>query len=936
MRRALALLGATFALALLVAVPAQADFGFKGLELGLSGTDAGEHPDEVITGLEMNTIVNEAETLEFPDGQLEDLEVDMPEGFAGSPDAVPTCDPVLFTTIADGLPSCPNSSAVGYVAAKAEFDPIKPNVAGAYFHVPIYSLPPEPGYAAKLGFVVLAIPVTIDVGVRESPPYNVYARLTNISQAAFFYASKVTLWGNPASPSHNPLRGSCLEVEEASEIDEPISKGSCSAGIAESAFLISPRGPCEEPLVASFSGVAWNSGDTDYEIAEAPPRVECDKLKFEVEELKATLTSTETESPTGLSFTLEIEDEELLDPNDEDDEPPQSDIKQTKVTFPAGVTLNPAQANGLEACTEADLARETSTSQFGEGCPAASKVGEVEVETPLLEGELLEGTLFVAQPYENPFGSLVALYMVIQDRELGISVKLPARVYTDPVTGQVSTVFGDPSAKDPTLRSLPQLPLGEVRVSLPGGPRSPLVTPPRCGSYEITSTFTPWANPAETFTATSSLEVLSGPGGSPCPTEDPFGPRLKAGSLSTVAGAYSPFKMAIERSDPEADLTRLDAVLPQGLVGKVAGVAKCSDAAIAAAAVKTGASELALPSCPVGSKIGQITAGAGVGPELTYVKSGSLYLAGPFGGAPLSVVAIVPAVAGPFDLGVVVTREALNLDPTTAQVKIDGSASNPIPTMLQGIPLALRDLRIEVDRPNFTLNPTSCNEKQINATFFSGARSASASDRFQASDCKALGFKPKLTLRLKGKTKRGGHPSVRSVLTPRAGDANIAGATVLLPKAMQIDNARINNPCTRVQFNAEACPKGSILGTAKAFTPLLDQPLEGKVYFRSNGGERELPDIVADLRGQFRIILVGFIDSRNARIRTRFLGVPDAPVSKFLLRLKGDKGGLLVNNRNLCKGKQRAKLTLLGQNGRRHETQPVVQTSCKKKGKGKR
>jgi hypothetical protein len=946
MRRSLAAFAAVLVVALMGAAPASAEFGLKGLGLGFSGLEAGEHPDEVTTALEMNTVVEEFEIKpgefeerEFPDGQLKDLVVDMPAGFAGNPTAVEKCASADFflKELINGQPACPNSAAVGYVAAKAEWAPIEPNAADAFFHFPLYNLPPDPGYAAKLGFYVLAVPVTIDVGVREEFPYNVYAHLTNTSEAALFYASEVTLWGKPADPSHDSLRGRCLESEKTSEIDEPISKGDdCPAGIdpaEEAAFLISPRGPCEAALDANFAAFAWNTGDTDTEATGAPPRTECDKLKFEAE-TDAVLTSTETESPTGLSFTLEIEDEELLD-LEEDDEPPQSDVKKTEVVFPAGITLNPAQANGLDSCTEAQLAQETATSEFGAGCPAASKVGSVEVETPLLEDEVLEGSLFIATPYQNPFDSLVALYMVIQDRDLGISVKLPARVYTDEDNeGQVTTVFGDPSAEQPGYRNLPQLPLGEVRVNLPGGPRSPLVTPPRCDSYEIESIFTPWANPDEPFTTTTDVEVLSGPGGAPCPTSDPFGPGFRAGTLDNAAGAFSPFFLRLTRSDPEAPLTRLDTVLPNGLVGKVAGVAKCSDPAIAAAASRKGVEELALPSCPADSKVGQITAGAGVGPELTYVKGGSLYLAGPFGGAPLSVVAIVPAVAGPFDLGVVVTREALNLDPNTAQVKIDGSAADPIPTMLQGIPLSLRDLRIEVDRPNFTLNPTSCNPKQIDATFFSGGRSASASDRFQASGCKGLGFKPKLTLKLKGKTKRGGHPSVRSVLTPRAGDANIGGATVLLPRAMQIDNARINNPCTRVQFNAEACPKGSILGTAKAFTPLLDQPLEGNVYFRSNGGERELPDLVADLRGQFRIILVGFIDAKNARIRTRFLSVPDAPVSKFLLRLKGDKGGLLVNNRNICKGKQRAKLTLIGQNGRRQETNPVVQTSCKKKGKG--
>jgi len=935
MKRALALLAAVLSITLLGAAPASAEFGFRGLELGMSGTQAGTHPDELTTTLEMETVLEEVEIepgkfedREFPDGQLKNIEVDMPEGFAGNPTAVPTCDPALFIEIFAGLPACPNSTVVGYVAAKAEWDPIPPGAA-AYYHVPLYNLPPSPGYAAKLGFVALGLPVTIDVGVRESPPYGVYAHLSNISNMALFYASEVTIWGVPADPSHDAFRGSCLEVMTAGAKDEVISKGKCAAGITPEPFLTAPRS-CGGPLTATFTGVAWNTGATDTETASAPAKTGCSNVGFEAE-AQAQLTSSSTESQSGLSFELNIEDEGLLDPSEE--AVALSDIKSAQVTLPEGVSLNPAQAEGLAACTEAQLAQETVTSRFGAGCPAASRVGGVEVETPLLEGEVLKGSLFVAQPYANPFDSLVALYMVVKDKELGISVKLPAKVALDPTTGQVTTTFGDASAKQPGYRTLPQLPLGSVKVSLTAGDRSPLVTPPRCGSYEIQSVFTPWANPGSPFTVTSTAEITSGPNGTPCPVADPFAPGFDAGSVNSAAGTFSPFGMRLTRGDGEADLTRLDTLLPQGLVGKVAGVSQCPDAAIAAADARSGTEELALPSCPANSRLGSITSGAGVGGGLTWVKGGALYLAGPYAGAPLSVVAMVPAVAGPFDLGVVVVREALNLDPTTAEVQISGASSAPIPTILEGIPLQLRDLRIEVDRPNFTLNPTSCEPKQIRATAFSGPISSPLSYPYQAADCASLAFKPKLTLKLKGKTKRGGHPAVRSVLTPRAGDANIGGATVLLPPSLQIDNSRINNPCTRVQFNENACPAKSILGTAKAFTPLLDQPLEGPVYFRSNGGERELPDIVADLKGQFRIILVGFIDSKNARIRTRFQSVPDAPVSRFLLNLKGEKGGLLVNNRNLCKAKQRAKLTLAGQNGRRYVTSPAVKTGCPKKGK---
>ncbi|HWT89836.1 MAG TPA: hypothetical protein VN179_01850, partial [Solirubrobacterales bacterium] len=459
---------------------------------------------------------------------------------------------------------------------------------------------------------------------------------------------------------------------------------------------------------------------------------------------------------------------------------------------------------------------------------------------------------------------------------------------------------------------------------------SPLVTPPTCGPKSAEAVLYPWSG-GDPILATSTFEIFSGPGGSPCPSgAPPFTPDLSAGTQDAQAGSYSPFTMRLTRADGEQPITRLDSILPPGLVGKIAGVGRCSDQQIAEARSKAGKAELASPSCPASSRIGAVEAGAGVGSVLTYVE-GSLYLAGPYQGAPLSIVAITPAVTGPFDLGTVVIREALNLNPDTAQVEVKGTgAEGAIPQILQGVPLHLRDLRIEIDRPQFTLNATSCEPKEIRAGLFGTSTIASPTQRYQASNCGALRYRPKLNLKLLGATKRGRFPAVRSTLIPRAGDANSARAVVTLPPSQQIENAHINNPCTRVQFAAEACPKKSILGRAKAWTPLLDEPLEGNVYFRSNGGERELPDLVADLRGQFRIVLVGFIDTKGRRIRTTFANIPDAPVSRFQLNLAGGRRGLLVNNRDICRGKQRAKLALTAQNGRKHVTRPVIKTSCKK------
>ncbi|HWO46635.1 MAG TPA: hypothetical protein VNM41_01130, partial [Solirubrobacterales bacterium] len=581
------------------------------------------------------------------------------------------------------------------------------------------------------------------------------------------------------------------------------------------------------------------------------------------------------------------------------------------------LVANPSAAEGLGSCTEA---------QFGEasleqrGCPGDSKLGTVDVSSPLLQAPL-KGSLYLATPHQNPFGSLLATYLVIAEPRYGIFIKQAGSIDPDPVTGQIASTFED----------LPELPFSDLTVHFREGPRAPLATPTACGAYTTTTLLTPSSgNPP--LADDSGFQITAGPNGGPCISGTPFSPGFVAGSTDNTAGAYSPFYMRFTRADGEGEITRLDATLPPGLVGRIAGLGRCGDAQIAEARTKSGKAEQAQASCPADSRIGSLVAGAGVGPTLTYTQ-GSLYLGGPYGGHPLSVVSVVPALAGPFDLGTVVVRSALDLNPETADVEVIGAASDPIPRILEGVPLAVRDLELYVDRPNFTLNATSCDEEQAKATLFAGSLSAALASRYQASGCDKLAFKPKLTLKLKGGTTRGKFPSVRSTLIPRAGDANIGKAVVFLPPSEQIENSHINNPCTRVQFAAEQCPPKSILGKAKAFTPLLDEPLEGNVYFRSNGGERELPDIVADLRGQFHIVLVGFIDTKGKRIRTTFANVPDAPVSKFTLNLFGGKRGLLVNNRNICKGKLRTRLNLTGQNGRRFDSEPLLDAGCKK-GKG--
>jgi len=448
------------------------------------------------------------------------------------------------------------------------------------------------------------------------------------------------------------------------------------------------------------------------------------------------------------------------------------------------------------------------------------------------------------------------------------------------------------------------------------------------------------------------FKISSGANGGACSASEaqlPAKPTLEAGSTTPLAGMYAPFIFRIKRADGEQRIRALTATLPSGLLARLAGIPYCSDAAIAIAASRTqegaGALENASPSCPSASQIGIVNVAAGAGSQPYYVQ-GKAYLAGPYKGAPLSVEIITPAIAGPFDLGSVALRTALYVNESTAQVR---AVADPLPTILYGIPLDVRTISLQIDRREFTLNPTNCQSKSVGATIttISGA-TAALSNHFAVGGCRGLAFKPSLKLAFTGQTKRTGFPAIKAVLTqPKGQNANVSGATVILPKGMLIANAHINNPCTRVQFNSgtlpgEGCPTKSILGTAKAWTPLLEKPEIGKVYFRSNGGERELPDMVVALRGTVPLQLLGFIDSvgrKNAevrRVRSRFLNLPDAPVSRFELKLDGGKKGLLQNSKNLCKTGNRAKFQLDGQNGKTYDTEPKVEVNCRKKGSGKK
>jgi hypothetical protein len=907
MRRAIPLLVSLLAISALSASPASAAFGLKDLEVTFTGpggtnlNSAGVHPETMVTNLAVNTKPEPAlpEVGEVPDEEVKDLIITQIPGFTGNPTAVPRCSNDDFLNTKGSANECPEETELGSVDLIVS-DPTNHEV------VSVNNLVPPPGVAAKLGFTVLNVPLTIELGVEPTPPYRIIARVTGVTQVIPFYASELTIEGTPGKVP----------------------------------FLITPRA-CEGPLDTFFEASSWQgssfagSTPTHDDLGAPLGFLECAKLTLSPREASVKPSTDQAESPSGLDFKLRIEDEGLANPEGT----AQSDIKKTTVTLPEGVTLNPSIAEGLATCTKAGFEAEKIDSAPGQGCPQAAKVGSVEAESPLLEGRVLKGQLFVAaqddpatpQPgAENPFDSLIALYMVVREPELGLLFKLAGKVTPDPVTGQIQTTFGEPG------HELPQQPLKEVRIHLREGGRSPLITPPGCGTFTSQALFTPWANPSSQVEKLSSFQITKGTAGGECPPggAPPFDPGFSAGSVNNQAGKYSPFNMRLTRRDGDQDLTRFSATLPPGLVGKLAGLEKCSDAQIAAAKAKSGREELASPSCPAGSEIGRTTTGAGVGSQLTYVP-GKLYLAGPYNGDPLSVVAVVPAVAGPFDVGTVIVRVALRLNPVSAEVEVDGARSDPIPHILEGIVLKVRDIRVYADKPNFTVNPTSCAPMGAKATIFGSALDifnpaddapVNRADRFQAADCGSLGFKPGLTITLKGGTRRAAHPALRAIVLPRPGDANFGAAVVTLPRSAFLDQAHIRTICTRVQFAADACPKGAIYGKATVWTPLLAKPAQGPVYLRSSN--HNLPDLVMALKGPeeapVEVEVSARIDSHKGGIRSSFEAIPDFPVSRFVLEMQGGKKGLIVNSRNLCSAKSKAKARLKGQNNRRYDFNPVV------------
>jgi hypothetical protein len=940
--------------------PAQGNFGINSFDVtyqnqdGTPATQAGSHPFAFTTSLAANL-----DGAGIPEGRLRDLFLTQVPGLIADTTAYPRCTTAQFLDVIGGfLPDCPLQTVIGITGVSA-------SEIGHWYQTPVYNLTPPPGVLARFGFLVANAPVLIDAGITQSPPYIATAASKNTSQILEFLAAKTQLWGDPTDPAHDHLRGACGFEEFALPSSDPadfqfVEKAgqSCPVPANPRPFLTLPT-TCTQALPSSFLASSWE-GDADagqilnHDPGGGPaPFSGCGSLPGFDPSISAQPTSAATTSPTGLDFSLDLKDEGLVSTGGRS----KSDIRRVEVTLPEGMSANPSLAEGLAVCSEADLEAETLSAEPGEGCPQAAKIGSLEVESPLVQ-EAIKGSLYQATPYENlAEDSLLAFYIVLKNKSLGIIVKQPAKVISDPQTGQLTTITDE----------LPQLPFSAFKLHFREGTRSPLITPPTCGNHQVKALLTPYSG-APAVESSATFQIVSGAGEAPCPSGGlpPFHPGLIAGSLNAGAGQFSPFYLDLNRSDSEQEITHFSIKLPPGLLGRLAGIPFCSEAQIAAATARTGPlgghEELADPSCPAASQVGRTQVGSGVGPSLAYAP-GAVYLAGPYHGAPISFVAITAGVVGPFDIGTVVVRLALRVNPETGEVFLDSTGSDPIPHIIKGIPVHLRDIRAYTDRPDFTFNPTSCTPTQTSSTVLgAGLDFVSALDdnplvvstRFQAADCAALPFKPRLSFKLLGSTKRGGNPALHAHLAMKGigptgtNEAGVAYTQVALPATEFLDQAHIDTICTRVIFKegaheGEKCPAGSIIGTAKALTPILEQPLTGNVYLRSNP-ERNLPDLAATLQGEeISVTLVGHTDSaKGGGVRNTFEVVPDAPVTSFDLNLFGGNKGLLENapkgtSNTICGTGLKATVKFKGHNGKASNYQaPLNPTGCKKHKKHKK
>jgi hypothetical protein len=867
-------------------------FGLKSFSMvaenknGSPDVQAGSHPYALTTSFTLN----ENPYPEPLENSPKDIHVELPPGFFGNPQATPRCTYLDFLEF-----KCPFETQVGMETTYLVAREFVENPAS--FTGDVFNIEPSAGIAAEFAYHVTGstAPIVLDVSVRTGGDYGLTVKVPNITATTPLEGTTVTLWGVPADSAHDSQRGKgCYEFQ-----------GKCPNPVNGPRLpLLTNPTSCGVPRTATFSMDPWKEPGKYVSFSSPMPEITgCDKLDFSPT-ITITPDGTAGSTPTGLGADLHIPQGATQNPVGL----AESTVKNTTVALPAGVQVSPSAADGLLACSEEQIGLHNA---LAPSCPDASKVGNVEIDTPLLE-EPLKGSVFLASQNANPFGSLLALYVVAESPRYGVLVKVAGQVSLDPVTGRLVTTF----------KETPELPFSDFKLQFFGTDRAPLTTPTACGTYTTETSIEPWSGSAP-VAPSSKFQVTSGPAGSPCSSPPPFNPSFQSGSTNLQAGAFTPFTLTMSRPDGSQTLSGIEMQMPPGLLGTLANVKLC------------GEPRAAQGTCGEDSLIGHTIVSAGLGNDPYTVVGGKIYITTGYKGAAYGLSIVNPAVAGPFNLGTVVVRAAINVDPHTAALHI---VSDPLPTILDGIPLQLQHVNVTIDRNLFTFNPTDCEKMQIVGTMSSSqGATRQVATSFQVTNCAKLAFKPKFEVSTSGKTSRANGASLHVRLTYPASpfDANIAKVKVDLPKQLPSRLTTLQKACPAATFEANpaACPPESIVGQAKATTPVLPVGLEGPAYFVSHGGE-EFPQLIIVLQGYGTTVdLVGstFINTKTNITSSTFKSVPDVPVGTFELTLPQGKYSALAANGNLCAKKLAMPTLFVGQNGAEiHQSTPINVTGCTK------
>jgi hypothetical protein len=876
----------------LLAAPAHAAIGITSFE---AETQANSHtPDPALAGAHPDVVIDLVTDNPEPDivrERMRMVNLDLPEGMVFDAASTPQCPRHVF--LGFGV-YCPDNTIVGEV----DIDRYGPDVIPR-----LYNLEPLPGEAGALGikyFTNHEVYGIITAHVGPDGNYRIKSRVDGTWLGAAVRSMEIRMFGTPEGATR-PFVTNPTRCDVAPVVDVAIDSYQAPNVFATASDELQTPTGCETlPFAPKATVIPENRG---------------------------------AGAPTGLDVDLEVP---------QDSTPwgrGSATLKRAVLRLPEGMRVSASSANGLAACSPAQIAVQSDSEPQ---CPDASKIGSVRVDSHVLN-KPLEGGIHLATPHDNPFGSLLAVYLVAEGD--GVVLKLPGRVDVDEATGQLTITFDDN----------PQMPFSKLEVDLKTGPRAALSNPSSCGDHTVSLELESWDG--QSVVSESVFSTSADGNGGACQVPPAFAPGLSAGTLNPVAGGFSPFAARIVRPDGERELDRIDMDLPEGLLAKLRGVTVCSNGQAALAAARSGVAAQRLVGCPANSQIGSVTVGAGPGSDPFYPRlpgsdvSGRVFLTEAYGsGAEYGLAIEVPAVAGPIDLGNVVVRARVDVDPETAKLRV---VSDSLPRMLQGIPLQLRDVRVNIDRPGFTVNPTSCEPSKVDGTLHAvGGGSVDRSSRFQVGECAGLAFTPRLGMRLAGRKqmRSGGHPVLRATLRQGDGQANVERAKVTLPPNVVLDSKNSVDPELLCGYDAAQradCPASSVIGKASLKTPLLNKPLSGPVHFvqgirfgKDGTRIRTLPTLLVKLRGEVAINLRSKTDTDSRdRLVSIFPTVPDARAGRFDLQINGGKKGILVvteNRRgriNLCNRKQTALAKTSGHNGKRADYPIRVKTACAKKRK---